>query len=125
MRAILLVIAVSIFFVSNLRLFAEPYREFLSRRAGLLGKKNCARPDLDFAGQTSARRPEGWMDFFAEDASIIHDDQTVKGKDALRAFYRPVFANKDFSLTWSPTMLKLPKTAHLAICSESMKPEVV
>lgn len=29
--------------------------------------------------------------------------QTVTGKDALRAFYQPVFANKDFSLTWSPT----------------------
>ena len=42
------------------------------------------------------------MSFFADDASIIHDGQTVTGKDALRAFYQPVFANKDFTLTWSP-----------------------
>ena len=42
--------------------------------------------DLDFARQTSARRLEGWMDFFADDASIIHDGQTVTGKTALRAF---------------------------------------
>ena len=59
--------------------------------------------DLDFARQTAARRLEGWMDFFAEDASIIHDGQTVTGKTSLRTFYQPVFANKDFSLTWSPT----------------------
>jgi ketosteroid isomerase-like protein len=43
------------------------------------------------------------MDFLAEDASIIHDGQTVTGKDALRAFYQPIFDNKDFNLTWSPT----------------------
>jgi ketosteroid isomerase-like protein len=43
------------------------------------------------------------MSFFADDASIIHDGQAVTGKDAFRAFYQPVFANKDFSLTWSPT----------------------
>ena len=59
--------------------------------------------DLDFARQTAARRLEGWMDFFADDASVIHDGQAVTGKDALRAFYQPIFANKDFSLTWSPT----------------------
>lgn len=59
--------------------------------------------DLDFAKETAARRLEGWMDFFADDASIIHDGRTVTGKDALRAFYQPIFANKDFNLTWSPT----------------------
>ena len=59
--------------------------------------------DLDFARQTAARRLDGWMSFFANDASIIHDGQTVTGKDALRAFYQPIFANKDFNLTWSPT----------------------
>jgi|SRR5579864_2765902 len=59
--------------------------------------------DLDFARQTASRRLDGWMDFFADDASIIHDGQTVTGKDALRAFYQPIFANKDFNLTWSPT----------------------
>jgi ketosteroid isomerase-like protein len=58
--------------------------------------------DLDFARQTAARRLEGWMSFFADDASIIHDGQTVTGKNALRGFYEPVFANKDFNLTWWP-----------------------
>lgn len=59
--------------------------------------------DLDFARQTAARRLEGWMDFFADDASIIHDGQTVTGRQALHAFYQPVFASKEFSLAWSPT----------------------
>src|SRR3954469_586731 len=45
--------------------------------------------DFDFARQTAARRLEGWMDFFADDASTIHDGQTVTGKDALRAFTNP------------------------------------
>ena len=69
--------------------------------------------DLDFARETAARRLEGWMDFFAEDASIIHDGQTVTGKDALRAFYQPVFANKEFSLTWSPTHAEASKDGTL------------
>ena len=66
-------------------------------------EKELRQADLDFARQTAARRLEGWMDFFADDASVIHDGQAVTGKDALRAFYQPIFANKDFSLTWSPT----------------------
>src|SRR5579864_8581453 len=72
-------------------------------------EKELRQADLDFAKQTSARRLEGWMDFFADDASIIHDGQTVTGKDALRAFYQPVFANKDFSLTWSPNHAEASK----------------
>jgi ketosteroid isomerase-like protein len=69
--------------------------------------------DLDFARQTAARRLEGWMSFFADDASIIHDGQTVTGKDALLAFYQPVFANKDFNLTWSPNHAEASKDGTL------------
>lgn len=69
--------------------------------------------DLDFARQTVARRLDGWMDFFADDASIIHDGQTVTGKDAVRAFYQPVFANKDFILTWSPSHAEASKDGTL------------
>jgi ketosteroid isomerase-like protein len=76
-------------------------------------EKELRDADLDFARQTAARRLEGWMDFFADDASIIHDSQTVTGKDALRAFYQPVFANKDFSLTWSPNHAETSKDGTL------------
>jgi ketosteroid isomerase-like protein len=77
------------------------------------GSKNFAIADLDFARQTAARRLDGWMDFFADDASIIHDGQTVTGKDVLRAFYQPVFANKDFTLTWSPNHAETSKDGTL------------
>ena len=66
-------------------------------------EKELRDADLEFAKQTAARRLEGWMDFFADNASIIHDGATVTGKQALRAFYQPVFADKDFNLSWTPT----------------------
>jgi ketosteroid isomerase-like protein len=79
-------------------------RNFEDASFGNLDRRISRPPwQSDFARQTAARRLDGWMDFFADDASIIHDGQTVTGKNALRAFYQPVFANKDFSLTWSPT----------------------
>ncbi|MBZ5489700.1 MAG: nuclear transport factor 2 family protein [Acidobacteriia bacterium] len=68
--------------------------------------------DLNFARHT-ARRLDGWMDFFADDASIIHDGQTVTGKNALRAFYQPVFADRDFTLTWSPNHAEASKDGTL------------
>jgi ketosteroid isomerase-like protein len=76
-------------------------------------EKELRDADLDFARQTAARRLDGWMDFFADDASIIHDGRTVTGKDALRAFYQPVFANKDFSLSWSPNHAEASKDGTL------------
>jgi ketosteroid isomerase-like protein len=76
-------------------------------------EKELRDADLDFARQTAARRPDGWMDFFADDASVIHDGQTVTGKDALRAFYQPVFANRDFTLTWSPNHAEASKDGTL------------
>ncbi|MBZ5507382.1 MAG: nuclear transport factor 2 family protein [Acidobacteriia bacterium] len=69
--------------------------------------------DLEFAKQTAARRLDGWMDSFADDASIIHDGKTVTGKQALRAYYEPVFANKDFSLRWTPARAEAAKDGTL------------
>ncbi|HEY2391293.1 MAG TPA: nuclear transport factor 2 family protein [Candidatus Angelobacter sp.] len=58
--------------------------------------------DLDFAKQTAARGLDGWMDFFAEDASTISSGRMISGKEALHKYYAAVFANKDFTLTWKP-----------------------
>jgi ketosteroid isomerase-like protein len=58
--------------------------------------------DLDFAKQTAARGLDGWMDFFAEDASTISSGRVISGKEALHKYYAAVFANKDFTLTWKP-----------------------
>jgi len=76
-------------------------------------EKELRDADLDFAKQTAARRLEGWMEFFADDASNIHDGVTVTGKAALRAWYEPIFANKDFTLTWIPTHAEAAKDGTL------------
>src|SRR6266849_8634881 len=65
-------------------------------------EKQLRDADLEFAEQTHERRLEGWMDFFADDASVIHEGKVTSGKQALRAFYAPIFANQDFSLSWTP-----------------------
>jgi ketosteroid isomerase-like protein len=65
--------------------------------------------DLAFAKATAARRLEGWMEFFAEDAAILQGGRAISGKQNIRQFYEPVFANKDFSLTWTPTHAEAPR----------------
>jgi ketosteroid isomerase-like protein len=49
------------------------------------------------------------MDFFADDASIIHDGQTVTGKVAPTC----IFENKDFNLTSLPTHAEASKDGTL------------
>lgn len=76
-------------------------------------EKTLRDADLEFARQTAARRLDGWLDSFADDASIIHDGTTVSGTQALRAYYEPVFADKDFSLRWTPTKAEASKDGTL------------
>jgi len=66
-------------------------------------EKQLCDADLEFAKQTRERRLDGWMDFFADDASVIHEGKVTSGKQALRAYFEPIFANQDFSLSWTPT----------------------
>src|SRR6201999_2778439 len=51
--------------------------------------------DLKFARETKARRLEGWMDSFADDASTISNGKVITGKAALREYYKKVFADND------------------------------
>lgn len=69
--------------------------------------------DLKFARETTARRLEGWMDFFADDASTIQNGKVIAGKAALREYYKKVFAGNDFSLTWQPTKAEASKDGML------------
>lgn len=62
--------------------------------------------DRQFAKDTAARRLEGWMDSFADDAVIIAAGKTVEGKQAIREFYTPIFADPEFTLTWAPTRVE-------------------
>ncbi len=76
-------------------------------------EKELRDADLAFAKATAERRIEGWMEFFADDGAIIREGKTLTGKDAIRDFYTPVFANKDFSLTWVPTKAEASKDGTL------------
>lgn len=69
--------------------------------------------DLKFARETAARRLEGWMDFFADDAATIQNGKVITGKAALRDFYKEIFAGKNFTLTWKPTKAEAAKDGSL------------
>jgi len=76
-------------------------------------EKELLAADIEFAKQTATRRLEGWMDAFAPDAAVLHDGKTVSGTQALRQYYEPVFANKNFTLTWTPTNAEASKDGSL------------
>jgi len=78
----------------------EPKAKTKDRMATL--ERELRQADTDFARQTAARRLEGWMDSFAADASTIQNGKAITGTPELRKYYEPVFANHDFSLTWTP-----------------------
>ena len=65
-----------------------------------------AQPVLDadraFNKATQEQRLEGWMSFMADNVVLFNLDPPVVGKDAVRKFYEPNFANPDFGLTWEP-----------------------
>jgi ketosteroid isomerase-like protein len=76
-------------------------------------EKELQDADREFARQLATRGLDGWMDSFADDASAIHDGKTVTGKPALHAYYASIFADKNFSLTWSPTKAEVSKEGTL------------
>ncbi len=65
--------------------------------------------DLAFAKATAERRLDGWMEYFAADAAVLHDGKTITGTESLRAYYEPIFADKDFNLSWTPTKAEASK----------------
>jgi ketosteroid isomerase-like protein len=69
--------------------------------------------DLEFSKETGSRRLDGWMDFFAEDSAIIRDGKVISGKQSIRETYAKIFANADFSLSWTPTKVEVSKDGTL------------
>jgi ketosteroid isomerase-like protein len=76
-------------------------------------EKQLRDADLAFAKATAERRLEGWMEYFAADAAILQDGKTITGTQSLRAYYEPLFANQDFSLSWTPTKAEASKDGTL------------
>jgi ketosteroid isomerase-like protein len=63
--------------------------------------------DRAFNADTAKRRLDGWMAAFADNAVLFAAKPPVVGKDAIRAFYQPNFADPDFSLSWQPTRAEM------------------
>jgi ketosteroid isomerase-like protein len=76
-------------------------------------EKQVRDADLAFAKATAERRLDGFMEYFAADAAILQDGKTITGTQSLRAFYEPLFANKDFFLSWTPTKAEASKDGTL------------
>ncbi len=76
-------------------------------------EKQLRNADLAFAKATAERRLEGLMENFAADAAILEDGKTITGTQSIRAYYEPLFADRDFTLSWTPTKAEVSKDGTL------------
>lgn len=77
--------------------------------------------DRAFNRATSARGIEGWVEYAAEDASFMPDGvDFVRGKDAVRKFYAPMFSRPGFSLTWEPIEAVVAASGELRTLAEPL-----
>jgi ketosteroid isomerase-like protein len=61
------------------------------------------KADLAFCEDTKARGLDGWMNWFAEDATAFPPGRDlIHGHAELRAFFSGMFARKDFVIEWAP-----------------------
>jgi ketosteroid isomerase-like protein len=72
------------------------------------------KADRDFCEATKARGLEGWMSFFAADATAFPAGRPlITGKEKLREFYAGMFSTPEFSLTWNPVKGDMAASADL------------
>ncbi len=80
-----------------------------------------AQPVLDadraFNKATQEQRLEGWMSFMADNVVLFNLDAPVVGRDAVRKFYEPNFANPDFGLTWEPKTAEMQPSGKVGYTS--------
>ena len=61
------------------------------------------KADLAFCEAAKARGLDGWMSWFAEDATAFPPGKDlIHGQAELRQFYSGMFARKDFYIEWAP-----------------------
>ena len=59
--------------------------------------------DRAFDRATAAKGIDGWVEFAADDAVFMPEGvDFVRGKEAVRKFYTPMFSRKGFTLRWDP-----------------------
>lgn len=78
------------------------------------GRAALMRADVEFAKAAQARRLEGWMSYFADDATIFPPGQDLlTGKDKLREHYAKMWGDPDFNLEWKPVMADIARSGDL------------
>ena len=75
------------------------------------------RADRAFNQATQKDRLEGWMSYMADNVVLFGQTPPVVGKDAVRKFYEPQFANPDFSLRWEPKTGELQPSGRVGYTS--------
>jgi ketosteroid isomerase-like protein len=65
-------------------------------------REELAAADRAFADATSERGVDGWVEYFAEDGSMVTEGGMVTGPDSIRALMGPAFGDTNYTLTWDP-----------------------
>jgi uncharacterized protein (TIGR02246 family) len=60
------------------------------------------RADEEFAKATAARGAEGWASFFADSGTMFPRKGVVVGRERIRSFMAPAFADSTHKLRWHP-----------------------
>lgn len=72
------------------------------------------KADLDFCAATKANGLDGWMSYFAEDATAFPQGKPlIQGKAALREFYSKMFATPELTIDWKPVKADMAASGDL------------
>ena len=78
--------------------------------------------EADRAWCQSANDFEGFMSFLDEDVVwYFCNFPQLKGKDAVRSFYKKVYEDKTFSLTWTPERIEVSASGDLGYAHGTYK----
>lgn len=79
-------------------------------------KQALLQADLAFCAATKEKRLEGWMSYFAEDATGFPAGQKmIRGKEKLREFYSRMFADPHLVIDWKPVIAEAAASGDLGM----------
>lgn len=72
--------------------------------------------DRDFARSVREQRLEGWVGAFDEEGVVLPaEGPKVVGREAIRDFYAPLFAEPSFEMSWSPAGAEVAASGDLGV----------
>lgn len=79
-------------------------------------KKAIMQADLDFCAATKEKRLDGWMSYFAEDATgFPPGKKMIRGKESLRAYYATWFTDPNLVIDWKPVIAEASASGDLGM----------